>query len=284
MPAGGTLLRAFFEVAVPTLGLNSQESKILCLVNTFIGVSRQQASKYLINPHLALRSSGVDVKGTRPYILSEPEPFGQAVLSFTPKELARHDTAVRRRGEVNGAKIMANRASEIMQTAAALEQYVEENVDCSLIISSFISVIIRSSIIFFLHIPSTLQWNRYPKRYHSPAQIRQIFTRSNSEWEGVRCHHSYPSVCFQRFVEFQPHSHQQCSHAFFLLYEFLHSHAVRMLDSIGKTILPVLCTLVISVRSKDRVGRRAVATARLEREGGVNSISRTRQVYMVSCV
>lgn len=229
VPAGGTLLRAFFEVAVPSLRLNSQESKILCLVNTFTGISRQQASKYLINPHLALRSSGVDVKGTRPYILSEPEPFSQAVLSFTPKELSRHDAAVRRSGEVNGAKVMANRASEIMQTAAALEQYVEENVDCVLIISSLTYHHQKLNYYSFLHIschvPSSLQWNRYPKRNHSLAQIGQVFTRSISEWEGVRCHHSYPSVCFQRFVEFPPRSHQLCSHAFFLQYECLHSHA-----------------------------------------------------------
>ena len=140
VPAGGTLLRAFFEVAVPSLQLRSKESKILCLINTFIGqISYSQAEKYLVNPHLALaHSRGVDIEGTRPFAISGREPFGQSepVHSFTSKELSRHDAEVRRAGEVCGAKAMAISAATVMQQSAALQLYVRvENIDCDLNIS-----------------------------------------------------------------------------------------------------------------------------------------------------
>jgi hypothetical protein len=140
VPAGGTLLRAFFEVAVPSLRLNSQESKILCLINTFVGqVLRPQATNYVRHSHLPLLSSGIDVEGTRPYIISGPESCGQSqpVHSFTSKALSRHDAVVRRAGEVAGAKVMAAHTSKVAQTAAALQLYVEENIHCALINSSW---------------------------------------------------------------------------------------------------------------------------------------------------
>ncbi len=139
MPAGGTLLRAFFEVVVPSLQLRSEESKILCLMSTFCGqISRPQAAKYLINAHLAFQSSGVGIEGTRPFAISGPEPFSQSepVHSFTSKELSRHDAEVRRAGEVCGAKAMAISATTVMQQSAALQLYVRvENIDCDLSIS-----------------------------------------------------------------------------------------------------------------------------------------------------
>ncbi len=137
MPAGGTLLRAFFEVAVPSLQLRSEESKILCLINTFPSqVSRPQATKYLINPHLARLSSGVDIEGTRPFAIAGPELFGQSepVHLFTPKELSRHDAELRRAGEVCGARAMAISTATILQQSAALQLYVE-SFECYLAIS-----------------------------------------------------------------------------------------------------------------------------------------------------
>ena len=133
VPAGSTILRAFFEVAVPSLQLRSKDSKALCLVNTFPGqVSYSQAERYLINPHLALaHSSGGEVEGTHPCAVSGLEPFGhsQPVHSFTTKELSRHDALVHRAGEINGAKVMAAHSAELMQTSAAIQLYDEQNDD-----------------------------------------------------------------------------------------------------------------------------------------------------------